>query len=120
MFFQIQSVFGHLMESKLQYFAPEEFWKYFKLWGQPVNVREQQVENYKSTQMEQVSQRVDDVIHQMNHYLAARIVCLFMDGARFIVWIMFFTLRKTCPWRFVRNIVYSTSHPAWRNFVPSD
>ena len=42
-FFQVQSVFGHLMDSKLQYFAPEQFWKYFKLWGQPVNVREQQV-----------------------------------------------------------------------------
>ena len=31
------------MDSKLQHFAPEQFWKYFKLWGQPVNVREQQV-----------------------------------------------------------------------------
>ena len=31
------------MDSKLQYFAPEQFWKCFKLWGQPVNVREQQV-----------------------------------------------------------------------------
>ena len=41
-FFQIQSVFGHLMDSKLQYFAPEQFWNCFKLWGQPVNVREQQ------------------------------------------------------------------------------
>lgn len=30
------------MDSKLQYFAPEQFWKCFKLWGQPVNVREQQ------------------------------------------------------------------------------
>ena len=63
------------MESKLQYFAPEEFWKYFKLWGQPVNVREQQVKSYKSTQVKQVVQRVDDVKHQMNHYPADRIVC---------------------------------------------
>ncbi|EDO44319.1 predicted protein, partial [Nematostella vectensis] len=41
-FYQIQSLFGCLMDSKLQYFAPEQFWKCFKLWGQPVNVREQQ------------------------------------------------------------------------------
>lgn len=41
-FFQVQSLFGHLMDSKLQFFAPEQFWKCFKLWGQPVNVREQQ------------------------------------------------------------------------------
>ena len=35
-------MFGHLLESKLQYYSPENFWKKFKLWGQPVNVREQQ------------------------------------------------------------------------------
>ena len=35
-------MFGHLLESKLQFYAPENFWKTFKLWGQPVNVREQQ------------------------------------------------------------------------------
>ena len=35
-------MFGHLLKSKLQYYSPESFWKKFKLWGQPVNVREQQ------------------------------------------------------------------------------
>lgn len=39
---ELQGVFGHLLESKLQYYSPENFWKKFKLWGQPVNVREQQ------------------------------------------------------------------------------
>ncbi|XP_078316796.1 ubiquitin carboxyl-terminal hydrolase 24-like [Crassostrea virginica] len=33
---------GHLQESKLQYHEPECFWKVFKLWGQTVNIREQQ------------------------------------------------------------------------------
>ncbi|XP_013409431.2 ubiquitin carboxyl-terminal hydrolase 24-like [Lingula anatina] len=41
-FYQIQHVFGNLMESKLQYNEPEKFWKVFKLWGQTVNIREQQ------------------------------------------------------------------------------
>lgn len=41
-FFQIQQVLGHLLESKLQYHEPEKFWKVFKLWGQTVNIREQQ------------------------------------------------------------------------------
>lgn len=41
-FFQIQQVLGHLLESKLQYHEPERFWKVFKLWGQTVNIREQQ------------------------------------------------------------------------------
>ena len=39
---ELQSVFGHLLESRLQYYVPDNFWKTFKLWGQPVNVREQQ------------------------------------------------------------------------------
>lgn len=26
-FYQVQSLFGHLMESKLQYYIPENFWK---------------------------------------------------------------------------------------------
>ncbi|XP_052775472.1 ubiquitin carboxyl-terminal hydrolase 24-like isoform X3 [Mya arenaria] len=41
-YYQIQQVFGHLMDSRLQYHEPERFWKVFKLWGDPVNIREQQ------------------------------------------------------------------------------
>ena len=39
-FYQLQNVFGHLMESKLKYYTPEKFWKCFRLFGRPVNVRE--------------------------------------------------------------------------------
>ncbi|CAL1268833.1 unnamed protein product [Larinioides sclopetarius] len=42
LFYQFQMVFGHLLESRLQYHAPENFWKCFRLWGEPINVREQQ------------------------------------------------------------------------------
>ncbi|KAK7089931.1 ubiquitin carboxyl-terminal hydrolase 9X-like isoform X2 [Littorina saxatilis] len=38
---QVQVIFGHLAASKLQYFVPKGFWKHFKLWGEPVNLREQ-------------------------------------------------------------------------------
>ncbi|XP_041351568.1 probable ubiquitin carboxyl-terminal hydrolase FAF-X isoform X2 [Gigantopelta aegis] len=38
---QIQVIFGHLAASKLQYHVPRGFWKHFKLWGEPVNLREQ-------------------------------------------------------------------------------
>ena len=30
------------MESRLQFHEPERFWKVFKLWGETVNIREQQ------------------------------------------------------------------------------
>ncbi|CAF2054268.1 unnamed protein product [Rotaria magnacalcarata] len=42
LFYQLQQVFGHLMESKMQYYSPECLWKVFRLWGQEINVREQQ------------------------------------------------------------------------------
>lgn len=38
---QIQLIFGNLAASKLQYYVPRGFWKHFKLWGEPVNLREQ-------------------------------------------------------------------------------
>ncbi|XP_052214421.1 probable ubiquitin carboxyl-terminal hydrolase FAF-X [Dreissena polymorpha] len=38
---QIQLIFGNLAASKLQYYVPKGFWKHFKLWGEPVNLRDQ-------------------------------------------------------------------------------
>ena len=35
-YYQIQQVFGHLMDSRLQYHEPERFWKVFKLWGETI------------------------------------------------------------------------------------
>ena len=41
-FWQLQNLFAHLKESKLEYYIPEQFWKAFRMWGQEVNLREQQ------------------------------------------------------------------------------
>ncbi|CAF2622279.1 unnamed protein product [Rotaria sp. Silwood2] len=41
MFRHIQWIFGHLLESKLQYYVPRGFWKIFKFSGEPVNLRDQ-------------------------------------------------------------------------------
>ncbi|KAI2660738.1 putative ubiquitin carboxyl-terminal hydrolase FAF-X [Labeo rohita] len=38
---QLQVIFGHLASSRLQYYVPRGFWKQFRLWGEPVNLREQ-------------------------------------------------------------------------------
>eukprot|EP00042_Codosiga_hollandica_P058700 m.888901 g.888901 ORF g.888901 m.888901 type:complete len:2301 (-) comp59937_c0_seq1:245-7147(-) len=40
--YQIQRMFAHLSFGHMQYFVPKEFWKNYRHWGQPVNVREQQ------------------------------------------------------------------------------
>ncbi|KAM7041448.1 LOW QUALITY PROTEIN: ubiquitin carboxyl-terminal hydrolase 9X-like [Molossus nigricans] len=37
----LQVIFGHLAASQLQYYVPREFWKQFRLWGEPVNLRQQ-------------------------------------------------------------------------------
>ena len=37
-----QIIFGHLLESQTQFYSPEKFWESFRLWGEPVNPREQQ------------------------------------------------------------------------------
>ncbi|CAB1346501.1 unnamed protein product, partial [Coregonus sp. 'balchen'] len=37
----LQVIFGHLASSRLQYYIPRGFWKQFRLWGEPVNLREQ-------------------------------------------------------------------------------
>lgn len=41
-FWQLQNVLAHLRESKLEYYVPEAFWRAFRMWGQEINVREQQ------------------------------------------------------------------------------
>ncbi|UJR08730.1 hypothetical protein I4U23_012987 [Adineta vaga] len=41
-FRQIQRIFGHCLDSKLQFYIPRGFWKIFKFAGEPVNVRDQQ------------------------------------------------------------------------------
>lgn len=41
-FHQLQQILGHLTESQLQYYSPDKFWKVFKLWGESVNIHEQQ------------------------------------------------------------------------------
>jgi ubiquitin carboxyl-terminal hydrolase 9/24 len=42
MFWQVQNLFAHLKESKSEYYVPEQFWKAFRMWGQEINLREQQ------------------------------------------------------------------------------
>ncbi|CAH7488181.1 probable ubiquitin carboxyl-terminal hydrolase FAF-X [Phodopus roborovskii] len=37
----LQIIFGHLAASQLQYYVPRGFWQQFRLWGEPINLREQ-------------------------------------------------------------------------------
>jgi len=61
--YQMQQLFGNLLETKLQYYTPDKFWKCFKLWGQPVNVREQQDAFEFFTQ---IVDQIDEFLHSEN------------------------------------------------------
>ena len=37
----IQMIFGHLVQSQMQYHVPRGFWRQFRLFGERVNLREQ-------------------------------------------------------------------------------
>ena len=39
---QMQTIFAHLSKSEMQFFAPGGFWKAYRHFGEPVNIREQQ------------------------------------------------------------------------------
>ena len=39
---QMQTIFAHLSKSDMQFFAPGGFWKAYRHFGEPVNIREQQ------------------------------------------------------------------------------
>ena len=41
-FYQLQNLFAHLKESKLEFYTPDGFWKAFRIAGIEVNIREQQ------------------------------------------------------------------------------
>ncbi|KAK4305331.1 hypothetical protein Pmani_022773 [Petrolisthes manimaculis] len=71
-FYQLQTVFGHLMESQLQYYVPEKFWKCFRMDGQPVNVREQQDAFEFYTRL---TEQIDEYLksHQQERVFAQRL-----------------------------------------------
>ncbi|KAB7497647.1 Ubiquitin carboxyl-terminal hydrolase 24, partial [Armadillidium nasatum] len=63
LFFQLQNLFGHLLESQLQYYTPEKFWSCVSMGGQPINIREQQdaFEFYS-----RLSEQIDDYLKGRN------------------------------------------------------
>lgn len=64
LFYQLQTVFGHMMESQLQYYIPDKFWKCFRMDGQPVNVREQQDAFEFYTRL---TEQIDDYLKAQRH-----------------------------------------------------
>ncbi len=90
--YQLQNVFGHLLSSKLQHYVPEKFWKTFRLWGQPVNVREQQ------DAFEFFTQIVDQIDEMLTEKKKPKIFSRYFEGI--------FSDQKICqgcPHRFERE-----------------
>ena len=65
LFFQLQQIFSHLKESKMQYYIPESFWKVFRLWGQEINIREQQdAFDFFTSMTDQIDEYLKSVGHE--------------------------------------------------------
>ena len=65
LFHQLQQVFGHLMESKMQYYAPKSLWKVFRLWGQEINVCEQQdAFDFFTSLIDQIDEYLRSIKHE--------------------------------------------------------
>ena len=65
LFHQLQQVFGHLMESKMQYYAPKSLWKVFRLWGQEINVCEQQdAFDFFTSLIDQIDEYLKSIKHE--------------------------------------------------------
>jgi ubiquitin C-terminal hydrolase len=62
--YQMQRMFAHLKHGHMQYYVPREFWKSYRHWGQPVNVREQQdaLEFFNC-----LIDQLDEAIHKLSH-----------------------------------------------------
>jgi len=66
--YQLQNVFAHLHHSRLQFHEPNTFWKTFKLWGQEVNIREQQ----------DAFEFFTDLTDQVDEYLKVQVILIYL------------------------------------------
>ncbi|XP_067668544.1 ubiquitin carboxyl-terminal hydrolase 9X-like [Haliotis asinina] len=101
---QIQVIFGHLAASRLQYHVPRGFWKHFKLWGEPVNLREQHdaLEFFNS-----LVDSLDESLKALGHPMAMTKVLggSFADQK----------ICKDCPHRYQREEAFTTLNVDIRN-----
>ncbi|RWS11107.1 putative ubiquitin carboxyl-terminal hydrolase FAF-X-like protein [Dinothrombium tinctorium] len=100
----VQAIFGHLALSKLQYYVPRGFWKHFKLWGEPVNLREQHdaLEFFNS-----LVDSLDEALKSLNYSpIMSRVL-----GGSFADQ----KICKDCPHRFSREESFTTLNIDIRN-----
>ena len=85
LFAELQQVFGHLRESQMQYYTPEGLWKIFRLWGQEINICEQQdAFDFFTSLTDQIDEylksiKQDEIFHkQFEGIFANQMICI--DG----------------------------------------
>jgi ubiquitin carboxyl-terminal hydrolase 9/24 len=88
----IQMIFGHLVESQMQYHVPKGFWRQFRLFGERVNLREQHdaIEFYNS---------VIDCLDESCKALKVPQICTQILGGTFADQ----KICKGCPHRYTRE-----------------
>ncbi|XP_030838236.1 probable ubiquitin carboxyl-terminal hydrolase FAF-X isoform X3 [Strongylocentrotus purpuratus] len=100
----VQAIFGHLAESKLQYYVPRGFWKHFKLGGEPVNLREQH------DALEFFNSLVDSLDEALKAHGANAVFAKVLGGSYADQMIC-----KDCPHRYSRESMFTTLNVDIRN-----
>jgi len=89
---QVQSIFGHLSSTQLQYYVPKGLWRHFRMLGEPVNLREQQdAVEFFMTLIDTIDEAMKSVGHEQ--------VCSKVLGGV----ISDQKICKTCPHRYSRQ-----------------
>lgn len=100
----LQAIFGHLTLNKLQYYTPKGFWSHFKLWGEPINLREQHdaLEFFNS-----LVDSIDEGLKKLNYnkLMASVLGGSFADQK----------ICKGCPHRYQREESFTTLNIDIRN-----
>ncbi|XP_065644318.1 ubiquitin carboxyl-terminal hydrolase 9X isoform X4 [Hydra vulgaris] len=101
---QVQAIFGHLYGSKLQYYIPHGFWQVFRLWGEPVNLREQHdAYEFFNTLVD----NIDEALKALGH----NSVCSNVLGGSFADQ----KICKQCPHRYSRETPFTAINVDVRN-----
>jgi ubiquitin carboxyl-terminal hydrolase 9/24 len=89
---QVQSIFGHLSSTQLQYYVPKGLWRFFKMQGGPVNLREQQdAVEFFMTLIDTIDEAMKSVGHEQ---VCSKVLGGLMSDQK---------ICKTCPHRYSRQ-----------------
>ena len=102
---QVQAIFGHLSSTQLQYYIPRGLWRHFRLFGEPVNLREQQdAVEFFMTLIDTIDEALKSVGHEQ---ICSKVLGGVISDQK---------ICKPCPHRYSRQEPCSVIHLDVKNY----